>query len=108
MAIPRKTASLGVAALIAFGGVLSTAASCTTNTCVNGSCTVTFKDGARSAKIDGLGVTVEILGVQGDQAQISVAGVQGTVSVNNAQQVGPFQVTAQKITPSEVTLKISR
>ncbi|POM26809.1 hypothetical protein BTM25_12170 [Actinomadura rubteroloni] len=106
MAIPRKTASLGAAALIAFGGVLSTAASCAGSSCVNSSCTITFTDGARTVEV--LDITVRLIDVQGGQARISVGGVPATVSVNNTQQVGPFNVTAEKITPSEVKLKISR
>ncbi|WP_051107902.1 hypothetical protein [Actinomadura atramentaria] len=109
MANPRRALNLTVAAAIALGGVLSSAASCTSHTCVNGSCTVTFKDGAGATTLDSLGdASVEVQAVQGTQAQIRVNSDQGIVAQGQTQQIGPFRVTAEKVTDHEVKLKISR
>ncbi|MFC6880107.1 hypothetical protein [Actinomadura yumaensis] len=105
----RRAARIAAASALAFGGLLSAAPGCTTNTCVNGSCTVTFKDGARSATVGGLDdAKVELVGVDGDRVRVVVAGNAAVVTRDVPQPVGRFQVKATEVSPKKVVLKISK
>ncbi|WP_329519268.1 hypothetical protein [Spirillospora sp. NBC_01491] len=105
----RRTANLAFAATLAFGGILSAAPGCTTNTCVNGSCTVTFKDGARETTVGGLGdLKVSLTGVDGVRARVTIGGTRATLTRGSRQPVGAYQVEATEVTAEKVVLKVSR
>ncbi|MEU5877119.1 hypothetical protein [Spirillospora sp. NPDC047279] len=105
----RRSVRIGFAAALLTGGLLSAAPGCTTNTCVNGACTVTFEDGASSATVGGLDdVRVEILGIEGDRVRVAIGGAQGTVAKGTSQAVGPYTVSPTEISAKKIVLKVSR
>ncbi|WP_018653696.1 hypothetical protein [Actinomadura flavalba] len=109
MPISRRAATVSLAAALCFGGILSAAPGCTTNKCVNNTCTVTFKDGARSTTLGALNDTrVEMMGVRGDQVMVRVGGAQGVATRGQTTRIGLFRVTPEIVSDTEVKLKVSR
>jgi hypothetical protein len=94
--------ALGVAVL---AGCSSEGAS---TDCGLDACTVTFDRGVEaSANI--LGVEAKLIGAQGDQATIEVAGEQLTLTVGQqAAEVGGFAVTLDSVTDSEIKVQVAR
>ena len=76
--------------------------------CSLDACTVTFDRGA-DAKASILGVEAKLVGVQGDQATVEVAGQQATLTVGQAAtQTGDFELTLQSVDDKQVVVKIGR
>jgi hypothetical protein len=76
--------------------------------CSVDSCTVTF-DRSADAKASVLGVEAKLIGVEGDQVTVEVAGQQVTLTAGQAAtQVGDFQVSLEKVDDKQVTIKIAR
>ena len=74
--------------------------------CSLDSCTVTFDRGTE-AKASILGVEAKLIGVQGDQATVEVAGQQATLTVGQAAtQVGDFEASLQSVDDKQVVVKI--
>ncbi|MGW1061712.1 hypothetical protein [Micromonospora sp. NBC_01412] len=71
-------------------------------------CTVTFDRGVEaSATI--LGVEAKLVGAQGDQVTVEVAGEQLSLTVGQqATEVGGFAVTLDSVTDQEVKIRVSR
>ncbi|WBB82337.1 hypothetical protein O7606_08845 [Micromonospora sp. WMMD882] len=94
--------ALGVAVL---AGCSSEGAS---TDCGLDACTVTFDRGVEaSANI--LGVEARLIGAQGDQATIEVAGEQLTLTTGQqAAEVGGFAVTLDSVTDNEIKVRVAR
>ncbi|KIR66057.1 hypothetical protein [Micromonospora haikouensis] len=71
-------------------------------------CTVTFDRGVEaSATI--LGVEAKLVGAQGDQVTVEVAGEQLSLTVGQqATEVGGFAVTLDSVTDEQVKIRVSR
>jgi hypothetical protein len=71
-------------------------------------CTVTFDRGVdASATI--LGVEAKLIGAQGDQVTVEVAGEQLSLTVGQqATEVAGFQVTLDSVTDQQVVLRVAR
>lgn len=71
-------------------------------------CTVTFDRGVEaSANI--LGVEAKLIGAQGDQATVEVAGEQLTLTTGQqAAEVGGFAVTLDSVTDNEIKIRVAR
>ncbi|MFF3856198.1 hypothetical protein [Micromonospora sp. NPDC002575] len=72
------------------------------------SCAVTFDRGVEaSATI--LGVEAKLVGAQGDQVTVEVAGEQLSLTVGQqATEVGGFAVTLDSVTNEQVVIRVSR
>jgi hypothetical protein len=70
-------------------------------------CTVTFDRGVEaSASI--LGVEAKLVGVQGDQVTVEVAGEQLTLTTGQqASEAGGFQVTLDSVTADQVVVRVA-
>ena len=79
----------------------------TSTSCDLTSCTVTFDRGV-DARVEILGVSAELVGVEGDTVTLEVAGAQVQARLNEPIQVEGFQVEVQKVTDSEVVVRISQ
>ena len=71
-------------------------------------CTVTFDRGVEaSASI--LGVEAKLIGAQGDQVTVEVAGEQLSLTVGQqATEVGGFAVTLDSVTDQQVKIRVAR
>lgn len=71
-------------------------------------CTVTFERGVE-AQASVLGVQAKLVSVNGDQVTIEVAGQQATLTAGQAAtDVGGLSASLDKVTDSQVIVKISR
>jgi hypothetical protein len=72
------------------------------------SCTITFDRGVEaSATI--LGVEAKLVGAEGDQVTVEVAGEQLSLTVGQqATEVGGFQVNLESVTEQNVVIRVSR
>jgi len=79
-------------------------ASCTNTT----SCTVTFDRRADTAKIELLGVSVQLVSADDSSATLSVGGQEVTVRNHASASVGGLSVTVDEITPEQIVVKVNR
>ncbi|MEO3778657.1 hypothetical protein ABGB16_17755 [Micromonospora sp. B11E3] len=71
-------------------------------------CTVTFDRGVE-ANATILGVEAKLVGAQGDQVTVEVAGEQLSLTVGQqATEVGGFAVTLDSVTEDQVKIRVSR
>ncbi|KAB1140638.1 hypothetical protein AB0B83_16205 [Micromonospora sp. NPDC049060] len=71
-------------------------------------CTVTFDRGV-DARATILGVEAKLIGAQGDQVTVEVAGEQLSLTTGQqATEVGGFAVTLDSVTDQEVKIRVSR
>ncbi|SBT39609.1 hypothetical protein [Micromonospora narathiwatensis] len=71
-------------------------------------CTVTFDRGVE-ARASILGVEAKLVGVQGDQVTVEVAGERLSLTVGQqATEAGGFQVTLDSVTDQQVALRVAR
>ncbi|WP_436837597.1 hypothetical protein [Micromonospora rifamycinica] len=105
----RRTA--GLLAGLALG-VAVLAAGCSSDgadtDCGLDACTVTFDRGVdASASI--LGVEAKLIGAQGDQVTVEVAGEQLSLTIGQqAAEVGGFAVTLDSVTDQQVQIRVAR
>ncbi|MFC0528446.1 hypothetical protein [Phytohabitans kaempferiae] len=70
-------------------------------------CTVTFDRGVE-AQASVLGIDAKLIGAEGDQVTVEVAGEQLTLTVGQqGTEVGGFNVTVESVTDSNVVVKIA-
>ncbi|SCF23315.1 hypothetical protein GA0070216_10785 [Micromonospora matsumotoense] len=76
--------------------------------CALDACTVTFDRGVdASASI--LGVEAKLIGAQGDQVTVEVAGEQLSLTIGQqAAEVGGFAVTLDSVTDQQVQIRVAR
>ncbi|MFC9973786.1 hypothetical protein ACFVH6_23100 [Spirillospora sp. NPDC127200] len=107
----RRIVNAGAAAALAFGGVLAAAPGCSGSSCVNGNCTVTFRDGATRTDFGGRGdtrVPVLLTGVESGRVSLSVDGVPVTVIKGGApQRAAGYKVVATEVSAKKVVLRFS-
>lgn len=71
-------------------------------------CTVTFDRGVE-ANASILGVEAKLVGAQGDQVTVEVAGEQLTLTVGQqATEVGAVQVSLDSVTDQQVVIRVAR
>ncbi|WKU05169.1 hypothetical protein [Micromonospora sp. HUAS LYJ1] len=71
-------------------------------------CTVTFDRGV-DARASILGVEAKLIGAQGDQVTVEVAGEQLSLTIGQqATEVGGFAVTLDSVTDQQVQIRVSR
>jgi hypothetical protein len=92
---------LGALALAPLAACSSENVDCTVN-----ECTVTFERGV-DAEASVLGVDVKLVGVQGDQVTIDIAGTEVNVPVNGETDAEGFNISVEEVTDSKVVVKIS-
>jgi hypothetical protein len=108
---PRATRRLAVLATGLVAG-LALLAGCSSEgastDCGVDACTVTFDRGV-DAKASILGVEARLVGVEGDQATVEVAGEQLTLTVGQqSTEVGGLYVTLESVTDTEAKVRIGR
>lgn len=80
----------------------------TSTDCGLDACTVTFDRGV-NASTTILGVEAKLIGAQGDQVTVEVAGEQLSLTTGQqATEVGGFAVTLDSVTDQEVKIRVSR
>ncbi|GAA1855425.1 hypothetical protein GCM10009836_39370 [Pseudonocardia ailaonensis] len=68
-------------------------------------CTITFpRSGAASVSV--LGIEARLVGVQNDVAEVSVAGQQVRIPVGATTEAGGFTVGVERVTGSEVVIRV--
>lgn len=76
--------------------------------CSLNSCTVTFDRGA-DAGVNILGVEAKLVGAEGDEVTLEVAGEQVTLAPGQAAtEVGGLQVSLERADAEQIVVKISR
>ncbi|WFE30512.1 hypothetical protein O7623_07290 [Solwaraspora sp. WMMD791] len=71
-------------------------------------CTVTFYRGVE-ASASFLGVEAKLIGAEGDQVTVEVAGEQVTLTTGQqATEVGGMAVTLEQVTDSQVVIRVAR
>jgi hypothetical protein len=95
--------SLGLGTLTACSGEGATA-NCTSTT----ACTITFDRRTEAAKIELLGVTVQVVSADDSSVTLSVGGQQVTVQNHASVSVSGLTVAVDEITPEQIVVKVSR
>lgn len=104
----RTTVGVLLATLtLAFAAGCSTSGNGTSTNCSPTACTVTFDQGV-NAEANILGVKAKLIGVQGQQVTVEVAGQRVQVVAGQPVDVGAVRVTVQEITAQKVVLQISQ
>lgn len=76
-------------------------------TCDLGGCTITFpRDGTGTVSV--FGVEAQLVGVDAGSARIEVAGQTITIPVGGTTQAEGFTVGVERVTDSEVVVRVSR
>ncbi|MEH0936557.1 hypothetical protein [Micromonospora psammae] len=104
----RRTAGL-LAGLALGAAVLAGCSSDNADTdCALDACTVTFDRGV-DAKATILGVDAKLIGAEGDQVTVEVAGEQLSLTTGQqATEVGGFAVTLDSVTDQQVKIRVAR
>jgi hypothetical protein len=104
----RRAATLA-AGVVLTAGVLSGCSSDGASTsCGVDACTVTFDRGA-DAKVNVLGVDAKLVGADGDNVTVEVAGERLTLTTGQqAAEAGGLYVSVDSVTDSEVKVRIGR
>ncbi|WP_214364436.1 hypothetical protein [Pseudonocardia sp. H11422] len=106
-ALRRATAtSLAVLAL-ALGGATACGGQGTDTNCSIDGCTVTFQRSG-NAEVSVLGIEARLVGVENGAARIEVAGQTVTVPVGGEAAADGFTVRVERVTDTEVVVRISR
>ena len=101
--LTRRFAAVATAAVLALGGL--SACSSDNVECSTNACTVTFDRGVE-AESSVLGVEVKLLGVDNGVVRLDVGGTTVSVPVDGSTQAQGFDITVQKVTDSEVVVRI--
>ncbi|MGC4869809.1 hypothetical protein ACLQ3B_30700 [Micromonospora sp. DT53] len=110
MPIPSVRRAAGLVAGLALG--LAVLAGCSSQgastDCAVDACTVTFERGV-DASTTILGVEAKLVGAEGDQVTVEVAGEQLTLTTGQqAAEAGGFAVTLDSVTDQQVKIRVSR
>lgn len=108
MISPRHRLAIVLPALALIFGTAACSSEGASTDCSINACTVTFNRGVNaSASI--LGVKAELVGVQGDQVTLKIAGQSVSVPATGGQASAEgFNVSVQSVTKDNVIVKISR
>jgi len=102
----RRGTVVSVLTLVLAGGALVGCGGGGNTSCAADGCTVTFARSG-SAEVSVLGVTARLVRVDADIAQIEVAGQTVMVPVGGQTQVAGLVVRVDKITDSQVVVRVS-
>ncbi|MDG6103497.1 hypothetical protein Daura_35625 [Dactylosporangium aurantiacum] len=94
-----------VAAALAIGVGALTACSSDNVDCTTNACTVTFDRGVE-AESSVLGVDVKLVGVDNGVVKVDVGGTTVSVPVDGSTQAQGFDITVQKVTDSQVVIRV--
>jgi hypothetical protein len=108
MTFPRQRLAAALPALALVFGIAACSSAGASTDCSLNSCTVTFDRGV-NANASILGVKAELVGVQGDQVTLKIAGQSVTVPASGGQASSDgFNVSVQSVTKKNVIVKVSR
>jgi hypothetical protein len=103
--VPRRAATVLCALVLAVGAVVGCASGGSQTQCGVDGCTVTFpRSGDTTVSV--LGIEARLLGVQNGAAEVLVAGQRITVPVGGETQAGGFTVGVERLTDTEVVVRI--
>jgi hypothetical protein len=95
-----------IGAILGLGLVSGCSSSGSKTSCDLGGCTITFsRDGTPSVSV--LGIEARLVGVQDNQATVSVAGHEMTIPVGGESQSDGFTVRLERLTDTEVVVRVS-
>jgi hypothetical protein len=106
-AFHRATATALTVLALALGGATACGGSGTDTNCALDGCTVTFQRTGNS-EVSILGVKARLLGVEGGVARLEVAGQAVTVPVGGEAAADGFTVRVERLTDTEVVVRVSR
>lgn len=102
-AVNRRFAAVTTALVLALAGL--SACSSDNVDCTTNACTVTFDRGVE-AKSSVLGVDVKLVSVENGVVRLDVAGTTVSVPVDGSTQAQGFDISVQKVTDSEVVVRL--
>ena len=106
--LARRAATLLVGLTLATGALVGCSSEGAETDCGLDQCTVTFDRGVE-ANASILGVDAKLVGVNGDQVTIEVAGEQLTLTVGQqGTEVAGLNVSLQSVTDKQVAIRIGR
>ena len=105
-ALWRSTAALLALLALTFGGAAGCSREGSQTDCSLNGCTVTFPR-TGGAEVSLLGIKAELVGVEGGNATLEVAGQTVTVPVGGEAAAEGFTVGVEQITDTEVIVRIS-
>ena len=105
-ALRRACATALVAVTLGLGGLTACGSGGSNTDCSVNGCTVTFPRSG-NAEVSVLGVSARLLGVDGDVARIEVAGQTVSVPVGGQTQAGGFAVGVERVTDTEVVVRVT-
>jgi hypothetical protein len=101
--LTRRLATVAAALAIGLGAL--TACSSDNVECTTSACTVTFDRGVE-AESNVLGVDIKLVGVDNGVVKIDIEGTTVSVPVDGSTQAEGFDITVQKVTDSEVVVRV--
>lgn len=101
----RRLATVAAALVIGLGGL--TACSSDNVSCSTNACTVTFDRGVE-AESSVLGVKVKLVGVDNGVVKVKVSGTTVSVPVDGSAQAQGFDISVQKVTDSQVVIRVQK
>lgn len=106
-ALHRAVATALTVLALALGGATACGGKGTDTNCSVDGCTVTFQRSGNS-QVSILGVQARLLGVEGGVARLEVAGQTVTVPVGGEAAADGFSVRVERLTDTEVVVRITR
>jgi hypothetical protein len=106
-AFHRAVATALTVLALALGGATACGGKGTDTNCSVDGCTVTFQRSGNS-QVSILGVQARLLGVEGGVARLEVAGQTVTVPVGGEAAADGFSVRVERLTDTEVVVRITR
>ncbi|MGH3913549.1 MAG: hypothetical protein ACRDTC_09075 [Pseudonocardiaceae bacterium] len=105
-ALRRPTAALLTVLALALGGATACGGQNSQTDCSLDGCTVTFPR-TGSSEVSLLGVKAKLLGVEGDNARLEVAGQGVTLPVGGEAAAEGFTVRVERVTDADVVVRIT-
>lgn len=102
--MPRRAATVLTALVLAFGAVACGSGGSQTSCGIDG-CTITFPRSGETA-VSVLGIEARLVGVQGGNAELLVAGQRITVPVGGQTEAGGFTVGVESVSDTEVVVRV--
>ena len=101
--LTRRLATVAAALVIGMGAL--TACSSDNVDCTTNACTVTFDRGVE-AESSVLGVDIKLVGVDNGVVKVDIEGTTVSVPVDGSTQAQGFDITVQKVTDSQVVIRV--
>ncbi len=101
--LTHRLATVAAALVIGMGAL--TACSTDNVDCTTNGCTVTFDRGVE-AESSVLGIDVKLVGVDNGVVKVDVGGTTVSVPVDGSAQAEGFNISVQKVTDSEVVIRV--